>query len=175
MSEEAINIISTSSGPEAILSNFAHTPFSLDGVACASVEGFIQGLKEQGPEKQGRICQKHGFEAKRAGTRKRNRKVRESGTVWWQEQAVAFKSEEYYALIERAVRAKFELHADARKALRETAGAELTHETGKPEAPGTSFPKERFLGMLRKIRAELLVSGECEAAPVIVGAGASLR
>ena len=156
MNREDINIISTSDGPEAILSNFAHTPFCVDGIACGSVEGFIQGLKENGAEKRTRICQKHGFEAKRAGTRKRNKKVKESGTVWWQDRVITFKSEEYYALIERAIRAKFELNEAARDVLRNTAGADLTHETGKPEASGTSFPKEKFLSILKKIRAELL-------------------
>ena len=152
----AINILSTSEGPEAVLSNFAATPFCVDGVACGSVEGFLQGLKEEGVEKQGRICLKHGYEAKRASTRKRNRKVREGGMVWWLGRAVPYQSEEYYALIERAMRGKFAGSEEARRVLKETGGAELTHETGKPEAASTSFPKVRFLGMLNAIRAELL-------------------
>ena len=43
---EPINVISTSREPEVrLISNFAETPFSLDGRTYASVEGFWQGLK----------------------------------------------------------------------------------------------------------------------------------
>ena len=157
MSKSAINIISTAEGPEAILSNFAHTPFNLDGVACESVEGFIQGLKEQKPEKQGRICLRHGFEAKRASSRKRNKKVRESGIVWWQGRAVSFKSKEYYQLIERGIRAKLDQNETARQALLDTRNAQLMHDTGRPESPNTSLPSERFVSILIKIRTELLI------------------
>ena len=150
-----INIISTAAGPEAILSNFAPTPFLLDGVECASVEGFIQGLKEPKPDRQRRICLRHGFEAKRASSRKRNKKLRESGVVWWQENAIPFQSEAYYALIERAIRAKFDHNELARHVLQATGEAELIHDTGKPEAPHTSLPAERFIGILTKIRSEL--------------------
>lgn len=155
MSRERINVVSTAEGPGALLSNFAHTPFMLDGVSCASVEGFIQGLKEKGVEKQRRICLRHGFEAKRAGTRKRNSMVRESGTVWWQGTPITFRSEDYYALIERALLAKVEQNREVREALEQTGGAELMHETGREERADTSLPKEKFLEILTRIRANL--------------------
>ncbi len=154
MSENVVNILSTAAGPGALLSNFARTPFILDGVACASVEGFIQGIKEQSVEKRRRICLRHGFEAKRASTRKRKRKVRQTGAVWWLSSPIIFQSEEYYALIERALRAKVEQNESVRQALRLTARRELIHDTGTEEGPGTSLPKERFLAMLTKIRGE---------------------
>ena len=156
MDEQVINIVSTAEGPGAILSNFAHTPFEFDGVACGSVEGFIQGLKEENLEKQKRICLRFGFEAKRAGTKKRNRKVRESGTLWWQDQPILLKSEEYYQLIERGIRAKFEQSEVAKQALIATGDAILTHDTGKPESPNTSLPANRFLSILEEIRKELI-------------------
>jgi predicted NAD-dependent protein-ADP-ribosyltransferase YbiA (DUF1768 family) len=156
LGKSAINIISTAESPEAILSNFAHTPFNIDDVLCASVEGFIQGLKEEMPDKQRRICLRHGFEAKRASSRKRNKKVREGGSVWWQGRAVPFKSEEYYQLVERGIRAKLDQNEKARQALLDTGTAEFVHHTGKPESPGTSLPSERFVSILMKIRAELL-------------------
>ncbi len=40
---EPINIISTDTIATALLSNFADTPFVLDGVVCASIEGFCRG------------------------------------------------------------------------------------------------------------------------------------
>jgi hypothetical protein len=83
LSDSSINIVSTADGPVALMSNFAYTPFMLDGLECASVEGFIQGLKCENPDKQARICARHGYEAKRAGTRERNRHVLQTQTVWW--------------------------------------------------------------------------------------------
>lgn len=159
MSAERINILSTAEGVGALLSNFAHTPFILDGVSCASVEGFIQGLKCEDPEKQRRICAQYGFQAKRAGTRKRNQKVRRLQTVWWQGESISFRSEAYYALIQRALHAKFAEHGPSRAALLSTGSAELVHETGKPEKPSTSLPVQYFVGMLLEIRRELQQPG----------------
>lgn len=155
MSTERINIVSTAEGAVALLSNFAHTPFTLDGVPCASVEGFIQGLKCESPEKQLRICARHGYEAKRAGTRKRNQKVRRLQTVWWRGEPIEFRSEAYYQLVLRAIRQKFASNEAASAALSGTGSAQLVHETGKPEKPGTSLPAQRFVEMLTEIRLEL--------------------
>lgn len=158
MSNEPINIVSTAEGVEQLLSNFAHTPFEIDGIRCESVEGLLQGLKDEDPEKQLRIFGKHGFQAKRAGTKKRNRKVWDSQKVWLRGTPVEFRSEEYYDLIERAIRAKFEQNEDAREALRSTGDRPLVHDTGQPESPRTSLPAERFIDILIRIRAQLLTA-----------------
>jgi len=81
MNIEPINIVSHAEGPEHLLSNFAHTPFELDGMCFESVEGLLQGLKEEDPEKQVRIFGKHGKQAKRAGTKARNQHVWTVNTV----------------------------------------------------------------------------------------------
>ena len=113
-------------------------------------------MKEKKADRQRRICLRHGFEAKRASSRKRNQQLRERGVVWWQENAIPFKSDAYYALVERAIRAKFDNNETARQALLATGEAELVHDTGKPESPHTSLPAERFIGILTRIRSELL-------------------
>jgi predicted NAD-dependent protein-ADP-ribosyltransferase YbiA (DUF1768 family) len=151
-----VNVYSKAKGLGAILSNFARTPFVLDGVECASMEGFIQGLKVEEPAKQRSICARHGARAKRAGTKVRNRKAWNSQTVWWQGHPVPYRSEAHFELIRRALEAKFDQDRTARDALIATGDAELIHDTGKPESPRTSLPAARLLAMLRAIRTGLL-------------------
>src|SRR4051812_15364633 len=50
-----------------LISNFAPTPFELDGQVYASVEAFWQGLKFPCAADRRRIAGLHGSEAKRAG------------------------------------------------------------------------------------------------------------
>ena len=150
-----INIVSSAEGPEHLLSNFAHTPFELDGIRFESVEGLLQGLKEEDPEKQLRIFGKHGFQAKRAGTKARNQNVWTENTVWLQGTSIEFPSDQYDGLIERAIRAKFEQNEDAREALGATGDRPLIHDTGRAESPRTSLPSEKFLEILTRLRAEL--------------------
>ena len=42
--------------PAAALSNFAPHAFMLDGVECASMEGFLQALKFSNPDMQREVC-----------------------------------------------------------------------------------------------------------------------
>lgn len=49
--------ISSGTGyPASSLSNFAPHEFEIDGVKCASMEGFLQSLKFQNPEMQKYVC-----------------------------------------------------------------------------------------------------------------------
>lgn len=155
MNRQSINIIYNSNDDVALLSNLAHAPFTLDGIPFASVEGLIQGLKCENPEKQKRIFLRFGFEAKRAGTRKRNQKIWRLKTVWWQKNPIAFQSDEHYELIYRGLKAKFKSNKNARDILLETKGADLIHDLGKPEPPRTSLPGDIFISMLMKIRQEI--------------------
>ncbi len=155
MSNQPLNIVSYAEGPERLLSNFAHTPFELDGIRFESMEGLLQGLKEENPEKQLRIFAKHGRQAKNAGTKARMQRVWEEQTVWWQGRSIEFRSDEYYELIERALRAKFAQNGEARDAMVAIGDRPLVHDTGKPESPRTSLPAARFLNLLERIRADL--------------------
>ena len=42
--------------PAGALSNFAMHAFTFDGVACASMEGFLQSLKIEDVSEQTRVC-----------------------------------------------------------------------------------------------------------------------
>ena len=140
--------------PGRELSNFPPASFTIDGVECASAEGFIQALKEPDPEKQVGICALVGRKAKFKG-KKVWKKHRHKGKVWWQGREIEFRSKEHMELVERALRAKFAEHEPSRIALLATGDEEITHDLGRPESPYTSLPAAEFVRMLTSIRAEL--------------------
>ena len=78
-----MDISSGSKYPAGALSNFAPHPFVIDGVECASMEGFLQSLKFDKPHIQVEVCALVGKAAKRRGS-KRNRRWMSTQTLWWQ-------------------------------------------------------------------------------------------
>jgi len=150
-----MNISSKGDWPANVISNFAATPFVLDGVACNSGEGFIQALKFPNPEMQKHICSLVGLGAKKAG-RKAASRIRIQRKVWWQGAEYEFRTDDHFALIERGLRAKFTQSDRARRALLATRDATLTHETGHSDDGWTSLPAPVFIRILYKIRAELI-------------------
>jgi len=65
-----MDVGSNGSYPSNALSNFAAHEFVIDGVRCASMEGFLQSLKFSNPDMQVHICSLIGIAAKRAGREK---------------------------------------------------------------------------------------------------------
>ena len=173
------NVVSTN--PEtAILSNFAHTPFTIDGREFASIEAFVHFVKiPQGAEGRmlkhlkidlpglhGSTAYKVGKEINKVlqprleamidaqenwGSLKHNERV----SVRWNNEQFQYGSSEHHALLERAIREKFAQNLDAREALLATGNATLVHETGGSESKLTSLPKEVFVSILTSIRSEL--------------------
>lgn len=148
----SVNVIYDAPDPICLLSNLAHTPFVFRGIQFASVEGLIQGMKEENPERQNRIFQTFGHRAKRASSAKRNARVQESGNVFLQNEPISFLSDQYFTLIAEAIFEKFQQNPDALAALVSTGDACLVHDTGKPEKPTTALPADRFTAILTKIR-----------------------
>ncbi|MBU1110851.1 hypothetical protein KKB83_04495 [Patescibacteria group bacterium] len=174
----ALNIGSSVEEPNlAKLSNFPNTPFVLDGIEYASVEGFIQGLKFWNEEDQMRAADTAGYEAKKESHRKlptdekprstkglirvgfsaEENEERVGYVTNYQGIAIPYRSSEHYDLIARAIRAKFVQNSDCRKALLQTGRCELTHDLGHPESSTTSLPAEVFTTILMRIRQEYLM------------------
>ena len=65
--------------PSAALSNFAPHAFELDGVECASMEGFLQSLKFENPEMQRQVCTLVGKSAPLSARPQSLRAKRKSG------------------------------------------------------------------------------------------------
>jgi predicted NAD-dependent protein-ADP-ribosyltransferase YbiA (DUF1768 family) len=116
-----LNITSRSPEPLRLISNFAATPFELDGHAYASVEGFWQCLRyPEGPERRA-VAALGGSAAKRAGTVEAPERTDYLG------QSIRWGTHEHWALMRAAVRAKFAQNGDAREALLSTGARILVH------------------------------------------------
>jgi len=123
-----------------LLSNFAATPFVLDGVRYASVEGFWQMMKYPDGDADPRhepgltftreaVAQMVGFDAKRAGkTAGTLQNPRGIDWISYQGKRMAYKGADapaHYALIRRAMEAKLSQNPRVRRVLMATHGLDL--------------------------------------------------
>lgn len=146
-----MDIGSGSGFPSAALSNFAPHPFTIDGVECNSMEGFLQSLKFKDPAMQVEVCKLVGKAAKFKGKKKKWWKTQ---TLFWQGREFKRDSQEYQDLLDRAFDALAE-NASFQKALLATGKATLTHTIGKTNASETVLTRAEFCSRLLKIRARL--------------------
>lgn len=142
-----------------ILSNFASTPFEMDGKWYASVEGLWQSLKypegknderygeDQLPYPRREVEQMVGFEAKKAGSLAS--KLMKKHDVDW----VSYKGEKmlyrdptkgpHYKVILRAMVSKLEQNIQVEKILKQTKGLKLLpdHLTSPNDPPAWKYYK----------------------------------
>ena len=151
-----------------ILSNFAPTPFELDGARYASVEGFWQMLKyPEGsgderrrdpavvwPHTRAEVAAMGGFEAKAAGTAA-NENMKQLGIRWvtYQGRRMDYRENakgEFYHLIRRAMQAKRDQNPAVAETLEKAGTLTLRpdHHQG-PDAP----PAERYCVIWMELRA----------------------
>jgi predicted NAD-dependent protein-ADP-ribosyltransferase YbiA (DUF1768 family) len=119
---DPMNVTSRHADPKvALISNFAATPFELDGRSYASVESFWQGLKF--PEMQrAEIATWDGRLAKRAGEA-----TPYGASISYQGEIIPVGTWKHWQLMERACRAKFTLNFKAQAALLSTGDRPLMH------------------------------------------------
>ena len=86
--------------PAGVSSNFAAHRFVIDGVMCESMEGFLQSLKIEDPAEQQRVCGLTGETAQQAG---RRYDWAASGILWWRGTLIDRLSDDYQALLDRAL------------------------------------------------------------------------
>ena len=137
--------------PSAALSNFAPHPFTIDGIECASMEGFLQSLKYKEPDMQIEVCKLVGKAAKFKGKKK---KWWRTQTLYWQGQEFKRDSQEYQDLLDRAFNALAQ-NTGFQKALLATGKATLTHSIGKSKEQETVLTKQEFCSRLTNIRSNL--------------------
>ena len=137
--------------PSAALSNFTPHPFVIDGVECASMEGFLQSLKFKEPDMQIEVCKLVGKAAKFKGKKK---KWWRTQTLYWQGQEFKRDSQEYQDLLDRAFDALAQ-NTGFQKALLATGKATLTHSIGKSKEQETVLTKQEFCSRLTNIRSNL--------------------
>lgn len=139
--------------PAAALSNFTPHPFILDGIECASMEGFLQSLKFKNPEMQKEVCKLVGKAAKFKGKKKKWWKTQ---TLWWRGEEIPRHSKEYQELLDKAFN-ELAKNTSFQKALLATGNATLTHSMGKSNPSQTVLTTQEFCSRLLKIRARLQV------------------
>ena len=137
--------------PGDALSNFAPHPFVIDGVECASMEGFLQSLKFSNPDMQREVCKLVGKAAKFKGKPK---KWYRTQTLYWMGKEYKRDSEEYQELLDRAYDALSQ-NTGFQRALLATGNATLTHSIGKNKQSETVLTVKEFISRLYKIRARL--------------------
>jgi predicted NAD-dependent protein-ADP-ribosyltransferase YbiA (DUF1768 family) len=134
------------------MSNFAHTPFLLDGVEFASVEAFYVWLllsTTATERKLEKVRLKWGLQAKRLGPHAKPPAVVYRGVT------MPPGGPDHIALIRRALRAKLDAHVEIAREFVATAPRPIAHETGHPDRPGAEFPRETFCRLLSELRDEL--------------------
>lgn len=145
--------ISSGSGyPASSLSNFAPHEFIIDGIQCASMEGFLQSLKFQNLDMQRYICSLVGKAAKFKG---KNKKWQKTKNLYWQGETIKRDSERYQELLDKAYNALAQ-NQSFKKALLATGNATLTHSIGKNKTSETVLTKTEFISRLTKIRTALM-------------------
>lgn len=139
--------------PSAALSNFAAHAFEIDGVQCASMEGFLQALKFDKQHMQIEVCKNVGIAAKRRGSG-RSKHWQRVQKLWWNGETFDRHGPEYQALLDRAYDALATNEAFCR-ALIATGSATLTHNIGRHNASETVLTRAEFCRRLTRIRALL--------------------
>jgi predicted NAD-dependent protein-ADP-ribosyltransferase YbiA (DUF1768 family) len=146
-----VDIGSGSGYPSSALSNFAPHSFIIDGVQCASMEGFLQSLKFSNPDMQVEVCKLVGKSAKFKG---KHKKWYRNQVLYWRNTEYKRDSKEYQDLLDRAY---YELakNDSFRKALLATGNANLTHTIGKNKIAETVLTEREFVSRLTKLRDEI--------------------
>ena len=137
--------------PANKLSNFAPNAFVIDGVECASMEGFLQSLKFKNPDMQVEICKLVGIGAKRAG---KDKNWYKDQTLYWRGVPYKRDSQEYQDLLDRAYN-ELAKNAAFQRALLATGDATITHSIGKRKQSETVLTKQEFCSRLLGIRTYL--------------------
>ena len=135
----------------ALLSNFAHTPFTFCGIPFASVEAFWQSLKAENPITRRAIAlEKNPLNAKRMG-RSQPRK----DTFIFNGGVYRVGSREHHDLLYAALLCKFKENANARELLLSTGERPFLHQYHGRRADSPTLPARVFEKMLADVRAYL--------------------
>ncbi|MCA9364822.1 MAG: hypothetical protein KC736_02930 [Candidatus Moranbacteria bacterium] len=139
--------------PAGALTNFAPYCFEIDGVKCASMEGFLQSLKADNLLVQKEICQLVGIEAKNLGN-EHNTAWKKTQTLFWQGRKYDRQGTKYQELLDRAYD-ELAKNEEFRKALLATGQEVLTHSIGKSDPFETILTEDEFCSRLMQLRSKI--------------------
>lgn len=147
---DRLNIISNSSDWRGkILSNLADTPFRIGDRIFPSVESSLQGIKFSDPLDREKVFAMSGREALKAG-RVITQSVEDGKDffVYWQDEIIFFNSITHRMLIAMFIHEKVRQNPEVQRALLETEGIFIFHDTGGKENPHTSLPEKFYIEVL---------------------------
>jgi predicted NAD-dependent protein-ADP-ribosyltransferase YbiA (DUF1768 family) len=146
--QEPINVTSLSQNPAIqLISNFAATPFLLDGREYASVESFWQGLKFPKSADRRRIAELPGKQARREGEHQGY-----EVTIAYEGETIVVGTWAHWQLMQRACQAKFDQNDEARAALLSTGSRPLIHRVRRDSR---TIPGVIMADIWMRIRAQL--------------------
>ncbi len=146
---EPINVTSRSPDPAIrLISNFAESPFELDGMHYGSVEAFWQGLKFPESSRRLEIAPLSGDAARRAGFDAPNVE-----TFDYHGQSIRVGTVDHWRLMSLACWAKFSQHEASKQALLGTGERPLVHKTRRDSR---SIPGLIMADIWMKVRRGLI-------------------
>ena len=145
---KAIDIWSTKPYPANVLSNLHPNAFEIDGIKCASMEGFLQSLKKKDIQEQSEICKLAGLDAKAKSTSE----WQSTQYVYWQGRVIHRQSPAFQNLILRAYKLLFQQNEAFRDALLSTKGKRLYHLHGVSDSQKTILTEHEFVTCLMTVR-----------------------
>jgi hypothetical protein len=151
-----MEIMSRNPYPANALSNFAPHAFMIDGVSCASMEGFLQSLKFSNPEMQKYVCSLIGRAAKDKGSKK-NWKTDQR--LYWMGTSYDRSSQEYLDLVHRAYQ-ELSKNDGFRRAIMASRSATYQHSMGKRKPADTVLTRQEFIHELQEARRLILSEKE---------------
>ena len=150
MEDKVIDVYSKGEYPSNVLSNFYPNEFVIDGIKCASMEGFLQSLKYKNSKKQLKICAKVGLQARNKGHKKFWWKI--TGNIYWKKNKIKRCSSDFFNLVFRAYQEMFNQNKIFKEALLSCNGYELKHSIGIDNPSKTILTEKEFIIILDNLR-----------------------
>lgn len=133
--------------PCNVLSNLYPNAFELDGIKCASMEGFLQSLTHTDPIERSFIVTQYGTMAKKMG----NAKWKDRGILYWNGNAYDRHEEEYQLLLDRAYM-QLLTNDGFKRALLDTGDLDICHTIGNHDPLQTILTEYEFCSRLHLLR-----------------------
>lgn len=141
--------------PFGMLDPSAPVRFEIDGMQCASLDGFIESLKFEKIKDQKNITKRVGNDAKKRGIQKDNLgNQTASRKVFWQGESFNRNSKKFKDLLSRVFR-EMAKNPNYQAALMATEDSDFTHSKGKTNKKDTLLTKKELIENLQELRSEL--------------------
>lgn len=133
----------------ARLSNFTARKFTVNGVACSSLEAILQSLKTADAKTQIALCKTSSRYAQKKGQEYNNWK--DGQTLWWNGSGYKRQSPAYAELLKRIYDAAYEQDPTFREDLLATNGQPLCHSIGKSNPRDTVLTEDELIFQLKRL------------------------